>query len=347
MNKKEAFNKLVKPTIIDSVLLLTHVDMDAAGAEILCKWVFQNDLVVKHLGNTEMSQGILDYVKDNAENKQYDLIIIDDISCSIEVADEIDKIKDNMKIVLLDHHDTAIDLNKYDWALVCSGLLEDSFMKDKYEDVNKAHSSGASLMYDYLEYNGLLNGTSFLKEIIHLIAAYDTWDWHDLLGENERYSALDKLCDIYGLEGFVEEMYERALNDFTTKSILNNKDLKMLSDYKEKVDEYLESIKDYFVESELTLDSDEKLNVVWCFTTSYLQETFTLMKEMFPKRDLYIINFGTGISLRTENENIHVGNFARQRYGGGGHPGAAGFGLSQEIKRKCMEIILGGTLNNI
>ena len=178
MNKKEAFSKLVKPNILDSVLLLTHVDMDAAGAEILCKWVFQ-DLTVVHLGNTKMSQGILDYVKDNAENRQYDLIIIDDISCSIEVADEIDRIKDNMKIVLLDHHDTAIDLNKYNWALVCSGLLEDSFMSSKYTNINRAHSSGASLMYDYLEYNELLEGTSFLKELIHLIAAYDTWDWYD------------------------------------------------------------------------------------------------------------------------------------------------------------------------
>lgn len=92
MNKKEAFNKLVKPNILDSVLLLTHVDMDAAGAEILCRWVFQ-DLTVVHLGNTKMSQSILDYVKANAENKQYVMIIIDDISCSIEVADEIDKIK--------------------------------------------------------------------------------------------------------------------------------------------------------------------------------------------------------------------------------------------------------------
>lgn len=347
MNRKDAFSKLEKPTISDSVLLLTHTDMDAAGAEIVCKWVFQNNLVVKHLGNSEMSQGILDFVRDNVKSKQYDLIIIDDISCSIEAADEIDKIKSNMKIVLLDHHDTAKALNKYDWAIVCSELLEDSFMKDRYEDVSKAHSSGASLMYDYLEYSGLLNGTNFLNEIIHMIAAYDTWDWHDLLGENERYSDIDKLCDIYGLEMFVDEMYERAISGFATESIINNKDLKMLSDYKEKVDRYLENIKDYFVESELTLEDNEKLSVVWCFTDLYLQETFSLMKEMFPSRDLYIINHGTGISLRTENKDIHVGNFVRQRYEGGGHPGAAGFKLSQEVKRKCMEIIFGGTLNNI
>lgn len=346
MNREEAFNKLVKPNILDSVLLLTHVDMDAAGAEILCKFVF-TDLTVKHLNNNKMSQGILDYVRANIENKQYDLIIIDDISCTNEVADEISNIKGDMRIVLLDHHDTAVSLNKYDWALVSSGLLEDSFMKNKYKDASKAHSSGASLMYDYLDYYVLLDDTSFLKELIHLIAAYDTWDWHNLLGENERYSKLDKLCDIYGLEGFVEEMYNRARCNYTAKDIFNNKDLTVLRQYQEKLNEYLENIKENFIESELILDSNEKLSTIWCFTSSYLQETFELMKELYPNKDLYIINFGTGISLRTGNENIHVGNFAKQRYGGGGHPGAAGFGLSHEIQRKCMEIILRGELNNI
>lgn len=344
MDKKEAFSKLAKPDICDKVLLLTHIDMDAAGAEVLCKWVFK-DLTVKHFSNAKMSQGILDYIKANAESNEYDLIIIDDISCTDEVADEIDKIKGSMKIILLDHHDTANELNKYEWALVSSSLLDDSFMISKYEDASKAHSSGASLMYDYLSYNGILDETSFLKELVHTIAAYDTWDWHDLLGDNEQYSTLDKLCDIYGLDNFIEEMYNRALHGYTSKVLFSDKDFKMLSAYEDKVNEYLESIKEYFTESELTFDSSEKYNVVWCFTTSYIQETFGLMKKMFPGKDLYIINYGTGISFRTESEDIHVGNFARQRYGGGGHPGAGGFGLSQEIKRQCLGVMLGGELN--
>ena len=345
MNREEAFSKLSKPNIDDKVLLLTHIDMDAAGAELLCKWAFKK-LTVKHLSNSKMSQGILDYVKYNVENKEYDMIIIDDISCSIEVADDIDKIKNSMKIVLLDHHDTAVALNKYDWALVSSGLLEDSFMAGRYKDISKAHSSGASLMYDYLSYNGVLTATDFIKEITHLIAAYDTWDWNYLLGKDEKYSTLDKLCDIYGLERFVDEMLCRALMDSTINSLFNGKDIKMLEEYEEKVNEYLDGIKEYLVDSELTLDSSEKLSVVWCFTTNYLQETFALMKESFPGRDLYLINYGTGIALRTDNQDIHVGNFARERYGGGGHPGAAGFGMSQEIKKKCLEVILGGTINN-
>lgn len=345
MNRNEAFKKLAKPHRDDKVLLLTHIDMDAAGTEILCKNVF-TDLTVKHLNNNKMSEGILNSVMSNIESNMYDIVIIDDISCSIEVADKINEVKNNMKIVLLDHHNTAEELNRYDWALVVSELLEDSFMVDRYKNPDKAHSSGASLMYDYLEYNGLLDGTGFLKELIHIIAAYDTWDWHDILGENERYSSMDKLCDIYGLDGFVEEMYNRSLESYTAAGLFNTKDINKLRDYQEKVDEYLESIKESFVESTLTIE-DTKYSIVWCFTSSFLQETFILMKELFPNKDLYIIDFGGGMSLRTENPELHVGKFARQRYGGGGHPGAAGFGLTQEMKRKCLEIIMGGTINNI
>lgn len=345
MKRDEAFKKLVKPHKDDKVLLLTHIDMDAAGAEILCRRVFK-DITVKHLNNNKMSDGILYNVTTNNDSNKYDLILIDDISCSLEVANKVDELKDTMKIVLLDHHNTAEELNKYSWASVVSELLEDSFMVDKYDEPSKAHSSGASLMCDYLEYNGLLEETEFIKELIHVIAAYDTWDWHNLLGENVRYPNMDKLCDIYGLEDFVDEMYERSLANYTANNLFTSKDLDKLVRYQEKVDEYLESIKDNIAESTLTLENDE-YSIAWCFTSSYLQETFSLMKEMLPNKDLYIIDFGSGVSLRTDNTDLHVGMFAKKRYGGGGHPGAAGFRLTHEIKRKCLETIMGGTIKDI
>lgn len=345
MKRDEAFKKLVKPHKDDKVLLLTHIDMDAAGAEILCRRVFK-DITVKHLNNNKMSDDILYNVTTNNDSNKYDLILIDDISCSLDVANKVDELKDTMKIVLLDHHNTAEELNKYSWASVVSELLEDSFMVDKYDEPSKAHSSGASLMCDYLEYNGLLEETEFIKELIHVIAAYDTWDWHNLLGENVRYTNMDKLCDIYGLEDFVDEMYDRSLTSYTANSLFTSKDLDKLVRYQEKVDEYLESIKDNIVESTLTLENDE-YSIAWCFTSSYLQETFSLMKEMLPNKDLYIIDFGSGVSLRTDNPDLHVGMFAKKRYGGGGHPGAAGFGLTHEIKRKCLENIMGGTIKDI
>ena len=344
MTRKEAFSKLHRPNVSDKVLLLTHTDMDAAGAEVLCKLVFK-DLTVKHLNNSKMSDGILKYVKENIESQEYNIIIVDDISCSTEVAAEIDSIKGDMRLVLLDHHDTAVHLNNYNWAIVSSELLKDSFMVDRYEEADKAHSSGTSLMYDYLEYCELLNNCEFVKELSHLIAAYDTWDWNYLLGKDEKYLKLDMLCDIYGLEDFVEEMYNRAVCNHSIENFFTEKDERKLKSYEDKVQEYLENVKESFVESELDYKGEIQ-SVVWCFTSSFLQETFGLMKEMFPNKDMYIINYGAGVALRTDKESLHVGNLARQRYGGGGHPGAAGFGISQEVKKKCLEIMLDGTLTN-
>lgn len=343
MNSEQIFGKLDRPSISDKVLLLTHNDMDAAGVEILCRLVF-NNLTVKHLNNSIMSQGILDSVKKNTIIREYDMILIADISCTLDVADEIDNVIGNNKLVLLDHHDTALDLNKYRWAAVHSELLTDSFMKNKYIGKDNAHSSGASLMYDYLKYCGILKETNLLKELIHIIAAYDTWDWNYLLGKEEKYETMDKLCDIYGLEMFVEEMFTRLVDDKTTDTLFNEKDIKLLSNYEDKVNEHLAFIKDYLFEDKLTFDNDKVYNVVWCFTGSYLQETFALMKEVYKNRDLYIINYGTGISFRTDKPDLHIGNFVKDRYSGGGHAGAGGFSLSHEVKRKCLEISLGGTL---
>ena len=164
MTRKELFDRLYKPSKTNKVLLLTHNDEDAAGAEIVCRNVFSN-ITVKNFSNNEMSKGILTEVQDNANSNEFDLIIIADISCNEEDAVEVNKVVNNCNIVLLDHHPTAVHLNKYKWAKVESGLLNDSFMVSWYKDVDKtkAHSSGASLVYDYLDYNNLIKSNNKLK----------------------------------------------------------------------------------------------------------------------------------------------------------------------------------------
>ena len=72
--------------------------MDAAGAEILCRLGF-NNLTVKNLSNNKMSDSILEAVQKNNETHEYDVILIDDISCSMENAKEIDDLKKKHNII--------------------------------------------------------------------------------------------------------------------------------------------------------------------------------------------------------------------------------------------------------
>lgn len=341
------FSKLDSVNADWKVLLLTHIDMDAAGAEIVCNTVFKN-LTVKRLTNNAMSDNILEEVQNNEETKEYDIILIADISCTDEVAQQVNTIKKEtgMKIVLLDHHATAANLNKYDWAVVRVNMYQESAIGYKYEasEIEKAHSSGTSLMYDYLVYNGVIEQTPFLDELVHIIAAYDTWDWHTLFNDNERYSYMDKLCDAYGIDIFVNEMTQRALNEYTAQNIFNDRDLFMLDVQQKKIDEHLKHIENSFTESMLTLGNGEYYSVVWCLASEFLQETFELMKNKFPNKDIYIINFGSGISLRSVKDGIDLGQFVKLHYDGGGHYGAAGFGIKSDMIHEYMEKILKGTL---
>lgn len=349
MTKEQLFKKLDKVDSDENILLLTHTDMDAAGVAIVCMQELKN-LDIKYLSNNKMSQGILNNVRDNKETKRYDAIIIADISCNDKDAEEVDAIKKEtgMKIVLLDHHLTANHLNKYDWAVVESGMLEDSNIASKYAAVNisDAHSSGASLTYDFLSYVKVVDRTGFLDEIIHLIAAYDTWDWHYLFNDNERYSKLDKLCDIYGLKIFVDEMHLRAVTAYTAFSLFDPTDLTLLNIHNNKVQSHLGYIKDYIKTGVLTLESGKQYKVAWCIASEYLTETFDYMQETYTDCDMYIINTGDGVSLRTAKEELNVGQLAKELYNGGGHPGAAGFPINYEVTHRYMEQVLKGKIED-
>ena len=70
------------------------------------------------------------------------------------------------------------------------------------------------------------------------------------------------------------------------------------------------------------------------------------MKTEYPEKDLYIINYGSGISMRGVKKDFNVGMFAKGNYGGGGHPGAAGFPIPEEMIHEYMEQILKGKIVN-
>ena len=52
--------------------------------------------------------------------------------------------------------------------------------------------------------------------------------------------------------------------------------------------------------------------------------------------DLYIVNYSSGISIRTSNDNIDVGTLV-SKFGGGGHPGAGGIRIDKELQVSQIE----------
>jgi oligoribonuclease NrnB/cAMP/cGMP phosphodiesterase (DHH superfamily) len=383
--KEVLFKKLLKPKKNSKVLLLTHTDMDAAGAEIAVRAAF-NNVDVKHCSNSTMSEDIcINIITDEIASK-YDLIFVCDISigeADTAYINAINLSENHNKVVLLDHHISATHLNKQDWAVVEPMIVTDSLTvsefiqnidkeklmnepgyneevwrnlmndRDKLDELlykTGAHSSGTSLMFDYLEYNGMYDGKhinkQFLIEIVHMIQAYDTWDWFYIYGQNEKYRTIDTLCDIYGLGRFVKNFMKRV-KGHEPAVIFNETDKLLLDIEQDKIDRYKEMILRKIVTCDVQLiGKGKKYSMAYCYTGERLSETFEVMKEKFPEIDIYAINFGEGVSFRTSKEDINLGMLCKA-YGGGGHQGAAGFRVSDEQMQKQMEEILRGIIYNV
>ena len=175
------------------ILLLTHSDMDGAGTGILTKLAFK-DVDIIHCSNGIMSRKIVDIITNDETFDKYDFVLACDISCSKEDTKIINESKNKNKLFILDHHSTASYLDKYNWAFIEPKMIKDSFLTKLYKteynvDISKGHSSGTSLMYDFLEAKDLLDERycspmSTLQVMTLLISGYDTWDWMDLLDKN-------------------------------------------------------------------------------------------------------------------------------------------------------------------
>lgn len=341
MTKQELFNTLKAPKLSDKILLLTHTDMDAAGAIIVIKDIFDN-VDTKLCSNKTMDYDIRNTIMNNELMDEYDIVIACDISCSARTAEIIDKNRNISKFVLLDHHESAKYLNNYKWARVQPELLSDSYRKTDYYLDHDGLSSGASLMFDYLDYNQFTkycSRISFTKLLIHMIACYDTWDWSTVFDNDERMNDLDMLCDLYGIEYFVKTMLQKISTH--NGDIFNEIDRTLISIEKEKIANYVARSEYGFKTGSLCIDG-KYYSIVTSYAKDYMQAIFARMKELHPKCDLYFVHYGTGISIRTDTD-LNVAQFA-MNYGGGGHPGAGGIKISQELLQNQLEAALNGTV---
>ena len=339
---RDLFDKLPCPCSNDRVLLLTHNDLDGAGATILTKAVFKNANVI-NCSNGNMDEMILQEVTSSTASEKYDLILICDISCGEETARIIDSTPNRPKLVLLDHHQTATDLNKYDWACVSEYMPSDSVRACDYKNMDnyKAMQSGTAWLYDFLCFHGLLRDANvrrpeLLSRFVQLVSEWDTWEWTNVFHDDES-KKLNSVFHLYDMKFFTIKMLRRLASN--ENSLFRIDDEELLEIEQTKIDAHLKSTAKNMYTCSIKLPNDRKYSAVFCSTGKYISDVFEMMKNTYPDKDLYIICYGTGISIRTVNPEINAADIA-SRYEGGGHPGAAGFTVSKECQanfiRKAM-----------
>lgn len=345
ITKEQAFSKLPVLQPNDRILLLSHNDLDGSGPYILLKLLFDKVDVI-HIGNGAMSWKIRNTVVFD-DTSEYDKIVVCDISCNEKDALRISKSENSKKLIILDHHDSAKHLNEYSFACVEPNMLSDSSIAGFYgTHKDEAHSSGTSLMYDYLDYLGYWKNQPYensvynIKKFVQTIAAFDTWDWVNIFNSNENYQIYDTLFEIYSQEVF-EETFLKRMYDFN-QPLIREIDQTLISIEKRKIAKQLENISTTIQTGTICIN-ETYYSIVFCHAENYILQCFEFMKEEYPDYDLYIIDYGLGLSLRTISDNIHIGMLLKE-FGGGGHPGAGGIRYSLENKLNLISKTLGDSM---
>lgn len=328
---REAFATLqkIKPNM--KILHLTHTDMDGEGPAILLRLIFGTENIdVKHCSNNSMSFDIGTTVQNDAVMNQYDLVIATDISCNEMTEGFINRSRNVNKFILLDHHASAQFLNRNKWACVEPYVLADSYRANDYANYApyKGHSSGTSLMYDYLEYCDMFStltddALNTVKEFVRMVVAYDTWEWDEIFHREPRYEQLDKLFELYGSEIFTKRILQKISNHNLS---FDKTDNLMLEIDKSKSEAYVANLESKFSTGNMKLPDGTYASIVYVGATDYLQDVFERMKTLYPDVDLYIVSYGSGISVRTIKPEYDLSRFLAQ-FGGGGHPGAGGISI--------------------
>lgn len=346
MFRNELFGKLAKVNKDDRILLLTHDDADGAGAEIVLRCMFPDkNIKVVHLSNGVMSGRVKEALTDAAIAESFGKVIACDISCNEADAEYINSLPDiNSRFVLLDHHLTSQYINRYSWGVSFGDMLEDSFLVNYYSN---GHSSGTSLILDYMYYCGinfLPDASCITTENICLwISAYDTWDWKTCFEGNNKFKDENLLFAVYGNNLYVH----RRLTKIGFFASYYDPDDIMLKAEKAKRKEHIESIKDQikFGTMDTVLENGriKIYDIAYIDDSKYVFDVLDYMRDTYPERDLFIVNYGNGVSIRSDKKDINVAEIVK-KFGGGGHKGAGGFKFEKRDIYNLFEKTTGSNL---
>lgn len=301
--RDEKFNK---------AFIISDSDLDGAGAVVLANLLFPDikfAIPNRDLINETLIQAI--------NSKKYNTILMTD--CSPTGEDTINAINEFVNagndFVLLDHHKTALELNKYSWSKV------------KVETDNHKHC-GTELLYLYFKELGI--DVSKYSEFVELVRSYDTWDWFsngDIMPEK-----LNRLYYFLGLEKFILNM---AYKIFNNRPLFSKEDDIVLSTIDSLDNQYIEERKTMF-----EVIDYEGLKVAVIFTDRCVSKLGNIICRENPDIDFCcLVDLNRQkCSMRSLEGKTDVSVIAK-KYNGGGHAQASGFSLNDKAKQYLLKYI--------
>lgn len=303
------------------IKLFTHTDLDGVGCAILAKLAFGKEVDISYCNYDDINESVLDYLNNSDDSLSY--IYITDIRVNEDVAKLLDE---RGGVCLLDHHPTALELNKYTWCKVM------------VEDLNGIKTSGTKMFYHWLGMNGCLSdeleNNKSLSRFAELVRDYDTWRWSELGEDGVICKQVNDLMYLYGRDRFITWCISEIHDEVFPK--LYAADELLLNTKQKEIDEYIEE------KNEQLFTSPMCGRVCgFVFAEKYVSELGNRLCKMHPEIDyVAMINMGNKtVSYRTVKDDIDLGKDVAQLFGGGGHPKAAGSEFSVDVQFKTIEKI--------
>ncbi|KUP08255.1 hypothetical protein Q73_06995 [Bacillus coahuilensis m2-6] len=287
--------------------LYTHNDLDGISCGILAKLAYGKKVNVSYL-----SIGAFHHKLSKVfETKEAANIFVTDLSVQGEEIDHINQLIDEGgSFTLIDHHQSAFELNEYDWATVT------------VESSNGIKECATSLYYRYLINEGTLKESTILNEYVEHVRQYDVWDW-----EKDNNVIAKQLNDLLTLMSFEEyESRIRSKIESDEEFTFDQFESSLLSIEEERMNRYISRKKRSVFQVEF---QNHLVGIV--YADSYISELGNTLGKLYSHLDyIAILNLGNKrLSLRTIHDHIDVSKVASTLHGGG-HQKASGATLTEE-----------------
>lgn len=299
--------------------LFTHNDLDGVGCGIVAKYAFGDKAEIRYNSVAGINFQVGRWLERmNSKSKKQDMLFITDLSVNEEIEKALHEFSEaGGKVMLIDHHKTALHYNKYAWAVV------------QVEHQDGRLASATSLLYEYLKQEGLITPAKPLDEFVQLVRQYDTWEWEK--AHNVQAKRLNDLFFLLALDDFEQKMLDRIKEH--DHFVFDEFEKRLLEIEEEKIERYVRRKR-----REMVQHFVGELCVGIVHAESYHSELGNeLGKENTHLDYIAIINMGgKKISFRTIHDHIDVSMVAGE-FGGGGHAKAAGCTLTEEAYAMYVE----------
>lgn len=306
-------------------IIFSHNDLDGVACVVIAQKLAEPNvrLTSKTCSYNTINTAIKDLI-DTQEFLKYEKIYITDISINEELAERIDKDVDiRSRIVLIDHHASATWLNKYEWAQV-------------NPELNGEPICAASLFFKYLINKKDSFESKSMYDLSYYVWLWDTWLWktkYSHLTVSTTAVKLNSLFHLLGEELLIKEILDEDYQDVDT----------LLLKFRTVLDIDERQKNDYIIkkESQLRKIKIKDYNVGVVFADNYLSELGNALAEKHPEYDFIAMISGPTISFRSREESdIDLGALAKELFGGGGHPHAAGCTNPKVLEEAAMKVFL-------